>query len=129
MFAHHPTGGNTPDTFSSGLLSGLAHPIIGIDHLIFLILLGILAYFSSKKSIKYFTIDNGMNTSNEFIAPYKWFYKKTEQVYNWAANRYGFEVLKSEDKWRKKYPNIAKKMDDLELKIKLLEGAIYDDGK
>ena len=24
----------------------------------------------------------------------KWFYKKTEQVYNWAANRYGFEVLR-----------------------------------
>jgi hypothetical protein len=32
----------------------------------------------------------------------KWFYKKTEQVYNWAANRYGFEILKSEDKWEKK---------------------------
>lgn len=51
----------------------------------------------------------------------KWFYKKTEQVYNWAANRYGFEVLKSEDKWRKKYPNIANKMDELESRIKKLE--------
>ena len=51
----------------------------------------------------------------------KWFFKKTEQVYNWAADRYGFEVLKSEDKWRKKYPNIANKMDELESRIKELE--------
>ena len=39
----------------------------------------------------------------------RWFYKKIENVYNWAAERYGFEVLKAEDKWRKKYPNVAKR--------------------
>ena len=33
-------------------------------------------YLDKKRSLKYFTIDNGINTSNEFIAPYKWFYKK-----------------------------------------------------
>lgn len=51
----------------------------------------------------------------------RWFYTKTEQVYNWAANRYGFEILKSEDKWKSKYPNIANKMDELESRIKKLE--------
>jgi hypothetical protein len=51
----------------------------------------------------------------------KWFFKKTEQVYNWAADRYGFKVLKSEDKWRKKYPNIANKINELESRIKELE--------
>ena len=38
-----------------------------------------------------------------------------------AADRYGLEVLKSEDKWRKKYPNIANKMDDLEQRLHKLE--------
>ena len=44
--------------------------------------------------------------------------QKVENIYDWAAKRYGFEVLKSEDKWRKKYPNIAKKIDDLEKQVK-----------
>ena len=38
-FAHHPMGGNTPATLWQGLLSGLAHPVIELDHL--LILMGI----------------------------------------------------------------------------------------
>ena len=44
-----------------------------------------------------------------------------DNIYNWAANRYGLEILKSEDKWRKKYPNISKKMDDLEQRLHKLE--------
>jgi urease accessory protein len=39
-YAHHPTGGMTPATFAEGLLSGLAHPIIGPDHLVMLLLVG-----------------------------------------------------------------------------------------
>jgi urease accessory protein len=31
-FAHHLMGGRTPSTFADGLLSGLGHPIIGLDH-------------------------------------------------------------------------------------------------
>ena len=34
--AHHAMGGKTPATFFEGLLSGLAHPILGPDHLLFL---------------------------------------------------------------------------------------------
>jgi urease accessory protein len=36
-FAHHFMGGATPQTFMQGLLSGLGHPLIGIDHAAFII--------------------------------------------------------------------------------------------
>jgi urease accessory protein len=40
--AHHVMGGKTPATFFEGLLSGIGHPIIGPDHLAFLIAVGII---------------------------------------------------------------------------------------
>lgn len=39
--AHHMTGGRTPATFAEGILSGLGHPVIGIDHLAFLVAVGL----------------------------------------------------------------------------------------
>ena len=51
----------------------------------------------------------------------RWFWQKMDSTYNWAANRYGLEILKAEDKWRKKYPNVAKKMNELEQRIETLE--------
>jgi len=39
--AHHVMGGGMPSTFSQGLLSGLGHPVIGPDHLAFLIAVGV----------------------------------------------------------------------------------------
>ncbi len=39
--AHHLMGGRTPSTFAEGLLSGVGHPVIGADHLAFLVGLGI----------------------------------------------------------------------------------------
>lgn len=44
VFAHHPTGGMTPQTFSQGLLSGFGHPIIGLDHFAFLVVAMLLTY-------------------------------------------------------------------------------------
>ena len=41
--AHHPFGGQTPDNLWEGLLSGIAHPIIGLDHLAFVVASGLLA--------------------------------------------------------------------------------------
>jgi urease accessory protein len=41
--AHHPTGGVTPQTFTHGLLSGIGHPIIGLDHLAFIVAAGAIA--------------------------------------------------------------------------------------
>jgi urease accessory protein len=42
-FAHHPTGGQVPTTVVQGFLSGLGHPLIGLDHLAALIGVGLLA--------------------------------------------------------------------------------------
>lgn len=42
-FAHHVMGGRLPDSFLTGLLSGLAHPVIGIDHLAAVVAVGCLA--------------------------------------------------------------------------------------
>lgn len=39
--AHHMMGGRTPATFAEGLLSGLGHPVIGIDHLAFIVAVGL----------------------------------------------------------------------------------------
>jgi urease accessory protein len=44
--AHHPMGGAMPTTFMEGFLSGIGHPIIGIDHLAFIIAIGIAAAFA-----------------------------------------------------------------------------------
>lgn len=37
VFAHHPMGGAVPATAWQGLLSGLGHPVIEVDHLLFLL--------------------------------------------------------------------------------------------
>jgi urease accessory protein len=42
-FAHHVMGGRTPSTFAEGLLSGLGHPLIGIDHFAAVVAVGCLA--------------------------------------------------------------------------------------
>jgi urease accessory protein len=39
--AHHVMDGELPSAFMQGLLSGLGHPIIGLDHLAFVVALGI----------------------------------------------------------------------------------------
>jgi urease accessory protein len=41
--AHHVMGGTLPSNFVQGLLSGLGHPVIGIDHLAAVIAVGCLA--------------------------------------------------------------------------------------
>lgn len=46
--AHHAMGGEAPSTLMAGLLSGIAHPVIGIDHFAFLIAMGIVAAFTSR---------------------------------------------------------------------------------
>lgn len=50
-FAHHPMGGATPSNFMEGLLSGFGHPVIGIDHLAFVVLVGLAAVFLTRKYV------------------------------------------------------------------------------
>jgi urease accessory protein len=46
--AHHPMGGTTPATLMQGLLSGFGHPIIGMDHLLFIVAAGIACYYFGR---------------------------------------------------------------------------------
>lgn len=41
--AHHPMGYATPSTMLEGLLSGLGHPVIGLDHFAFIVSAGLIA--------------------------------------------------------------------------------------
>lgn len=47
--AHHPLGGMPMETFAHGLLSGVGHPILGFDHLFFVIAVGIAALFTTRR--------------------------------------------------------------------------------
>lgn len=47
--AHHPMGGATPGTWMEGLLSGFGHPIIGVDHLLFILAVGVACYCFSQR--------------------------------------------------------------------------------
>ncbi|MEQ8442816.1 MAG: HupE/UreJ family protein [Alphaproteobacteria bacterium] len=47
--AHHPLGGMPMETFAHGLLSGIGHPILGFDHLFFVLLVGVAALFTTRK--------------------------------------------------------------------------------
>ena len=55
--AHHPMGGETPTTFGQGLLSGIGHPVLGLDHLAFVIAVGIAAFaIGSRFALPFFFI-------------------------------------------------------------------------
>lgn len=41
--AHHLMGGRVPESALAGFISGLAHPLIGLDHAAFIVALGLLA--------------------------------------------------------------------------------------
>ena len=47
--AHHVMDGEIPHTFLHGLLSGLGHPIIGLDHLAFVLAVGLICYFHQNR--------------------------------------------------------------------------------
>jgi|TARA_B000000460_G_C21510600_1_gene390830 hypothetical protein len=64
------------------------------------------------------------NAADSWFADTKlgiWFYKKVDNVSTWASNKLGLKVLQDEDNWKKKYPNVSKKLDDLEARINKLE--------
>ena len=51
-----------------------------------------------------------------------WFYGKVDNTMDWLVERYGWTWLEQpEDAWRKKYPKITKKIDDLERRLEELE--------
>lgn len=44
--AHHPLGGLPMETFTHGILSGVGHPLLGFDHLFFVIAVGVAALYT-----------------------------------------------------------------------------------
>lgn len=40
--AHHPLGGELPDSIVHGLISGMGHPLLGLTHVMFMLALGLL---------------------------------------------------------------------------------------
>ena len=46
--AHHPLAGAPMETFSHGLLSGIGHPVLGFDHLFFIVAVGIAALYTGR---------------------------------------------------------------------------------
>ena len=49
--AHHPMGGMTPSTLWQGFASGVGHPVIGFDHLAFIIGMAALALLTKAPRI------------------------------------------------------------------------------
>lgn len=50
-YAHHPLGGLPMETFSQGVMSGIGHPLLGFDHLFFVILVGVAAVYTGFKRV------------------------------------------------------------------------------
>ena len=50
-YAHHLMDGQTAGTPFEGFLSGLFHPIIGLDHLAFIIAVGVISALTTKRLI------------------------------------------------------------------------------
>ena len=46
--AHHPFGGEAPQTLVQGLISGVGHPVLGLDHLAFVIAIGLIAAIARR---------------------------------------------------------------------------------
>ena len=49
--AHHPLGGMPMETFGHGVLSGIGHPVLGFDHLFFVIMVGIAAVYTGRAAL------------------------------------------------------------------------------
>ena len=49
--AHHALDGKIPSNFFEGFVSGLAHPIIGLDHFAFIVAIGLLAVGLSRGAL------------------------------------------------------------------------------
>jgi len=49
-YAHHAMDNALPATAMQGLLSGLAHPIVGLDHLLFVLAIGATCYYFGQRA-------------------------------------------------------------------------------
>ena len=64
------------------------------------------------------------SAANSWFADTKlgiWFYKKVDDVSTWASKKLGLKILQDENNWKKKYPNVSKKLEELEVRLEKLE--------
>ena len=64
------------------------------------------------------------NAADSWFADTKlgiWFYDTVDNVSTWASKKLGLKVLQDENNWKKKYPNVSKKLDKLEARLEKLE--------
>ena len=64
------------------------------------------------------------NAADSWFADTKlgiWVYKKVDNVSTWASKKLGLKVLRNENNWKKKYPNVSKKLDELEARLEKIE--------
>ena len=64
------------------------------------------------------------NAADSWFADTKlgiWVYDKVDDVSTWASKKLGLKVLQDESNWKKKYPNVSKKLDELEARLEKLE--------
>ena len=64
------------------------------------------------------------NATNSWFADTKlgkWFYRQVDDVSTWTSKKLGLKILKDEENWKAKHPNIALKIEKLEAKINQLE--------
>lgn len=47
----------------------------------------------------------------------RWFQTKIENFMSYLSEKYDIELTKKEDKWRRDYPFLANKIDELEKKV------------
>ena len=75
------------------------------------------------------------NAADSWFAETKlgiWFYRKVDQVSSWTARKLNIKILAKEEAWKKKYPNVAEKISNLDNRLKTLEQLAIlnnDDGK
>ena len=56
-----------------------------------------------------------------------WLYSKFDSCVDFLVDRWGWTWLQQpEDAWRKKYPHVTKKIDELEKRIKSLESNTFN---
>ena len=75
-------------------------------------------WFFLMKAIAGAILGQATNAWFKKTAMGKWFYGKMEQWYNWAAKRYNLKILTAEQKTMQKFPALAKRLDEIEKKLK-----------
>ena len=50
-----------------------------------------------------------------------WTYAKLDSLFTWASKRYGLKLLTDERKRMAKFPELSRRLDNIETRIRLLE--------